>query len=60
MKQLVHLVARVHLRRDRKPVEKVEDLANLRKITEWKFGIGEPRQLGDDPEPLTDYQDVRC
>ncbi len=46
---------RVPLRRTGPVVTKPEQLVDLRRRIEWKYSGGAP---GDDPEPLTDYQDV--
>ena len=51
-------VSRIPLQRDGPPIKKLEDLAKSRSRVEWKYKGGKPRNLGDSPEPLTDYQDV--
>ena len=43
------------IKRDGPPLKKLGDMAKLKRVVEKKFGGG---NLGDDPEPLTDYQDV--
>lgn len=47
---------KVPLRRTGPVVTRPEQLVDLRRKIEWKFGGGAP---GDDPEPLTDYQDAQ-
>ena len=42
------------LRRDGRPVQKMGDIAAIRMIAEQKYG----GNVGADPEPLTDYQNV--
>ena len=39
-------------------VEKVENLADVRRIVEWKYGAGKSKDVGSSPEPLTDYKNV--
>ena len=53
------VVARVPLKHGNPP--RLEDMAGLRRRAEFKFGGGNSqtlRKIGDDPEPLTDYQNV--
>ena len=54
---------RVPLKRRGKFLQKVEDIAAMRRRAEFKYGGVSPDLgafVGDDPEPLTDYQNVGC
>lgn len=39
-------------------MNKVEELAEVRRSVERKYGAGKPWDVGGSPEPLTDYKDV--
>ena len=54
---IITLVFRVPIQRDGS-IEKLKDLVKFKRIMEWKYGEGKPRNLGDSPEPLTDYLNV--
>jgi len=49
------VVARVPLKRSGPVVKRPEHLAALRRNIQLKYNVAVP---GDDPEPLTDYEDV--
>ena len=48
-------MCRIPLRYAGSPIKKVEDLGKSKRALEIKYN----NKVGDDPEPLTDYQDVR-
>lgn len=56
------VLPRVPLRRNGKFAQSVEEVASMRRRAEFKYGVVDPMDLekvGDDPEPLTDYQNAQ-
>jgi len=42
----------------RRPIEKIWDMGLTRDMVQWKYSSKEPKNVGEAPEPLTDYMDV--
>ena len=54
-----HAHTSVPLHRMRRPIQTIWDMGLNRDAVEWKYNSKEPKSIGDAPEPLTDYLDVR-
>lgn len=54
-----HAHTSVPLHRMRRPIQTIWDMGLNRDALEWKYNSKEPMSIGDAPEPLTDYLDVR-